>query len=170
MTGRAPIFCPQPGLASRARSVQEQIPPCSRTSPEDDRCLDAACFKAKVDAHIAALKENTAGLVQITRAYYTDGKGEEKVLTRNEYTIIEPKQRKQDAEETARACDRLAQRRPAPLWSKGRESAAKSFRSVPIPSARSTANRHRAEQEKAASESGERNGSGSRRNGQSIGS
>ena len=65
---------------------------------EDDRCLDAACFKAKVDAHIAALKENTAGLVQITRAYYTDGKGEEKVLTRNEYTIIEPKQRTQNAE------------------------------------------------------------------------
>jgi ParB family transcriptional regulator, chromosome partitioning protein len=65
---------------------------------EDDRCLDAACFKAKVDAHIAALKENTAGLVQITRAYYADGKSDEKVLTRNEYIIIEPNQRKRDAE------------------------------------------------------------------------
>jgi subtilisin family serine protease len=31
-------------------------------------------------------------------AYYTDGKCDEKVLTRNEYTIIEPKQRKQDTE------------------------------------------------------------------------
>ena len=57
---------------------------------EDDRCMDAACFKAKVDAHIARQKERSAGLIQITRAYYTNNKGEEKVLTRNEYTIIEP--------------------------------------------------------------------------------
>ena len=57
---------------------------------EDDRCLDAACFRAKVDAHIARQKEQSAGLIQITRAYYTNNKGEEKVLTRNEYTIIEP--------------------------------------------------------------------------------
>lgn len=57
---------------------------------EDDRCMDAACFKAKVDAHIARQKEQSAGLIQITRAYYTNDKGEEKVLTRNEYTIIEP--------------------------------------------------------------------------------
>ncbi len=57
---------------------------------QDDRCMDAACFKAKVDAHVAAVKENTAGLAQITRAYYTNNKGEDKVLTRNEYTIIEP--------------------------------------------------------------------------------
>jgi len=52
--------------------------------------MDAACFKAKVDAHIAQQKEKSAGLIQITRAYYTNNKGEEKVLTRNEYTIIEP--------------------------------------------------------------------------------
>jgi len=57
---------------------------------DDDRCTDAACFKAKVDAHIVRQKENSAGLIQITRAYYTNNKGEEKVLTRNEYTIIEP--------------------------------------------------------------------------------
>jgi len=57
---------------------------------EDDRCMDAACFKTKVDAHIARQKEKLAGLIQITRAYYTNNKGEEKVLTRNEYTIIEP--------------------------------------------------------------------------------
>ena len=35
-------------------------------------------------------KENAAGLIQITRAYYTNNKGEEKVLTRNEYTVVEP--------------------------------------------------------------------------------
>jgi ParB family chromosome partitioning protein len=57
---------------------------------EDDRCMDAGCFKAKVDAHIARQKEKSAGLIQITRAYYTNNKGEEKVLTRNEYTIIDP--------------------------------------------------------------------------------
>lgn len=57
---------------------------------EDDRCMDAQCFKAKVDAHIAREKEKAAGLIQITRAYYTNNKGEEKVLTRNEYTIVEP--------------------------------------------------------------------------------
>ncbi len=57
---------------------------------EDDRCMDAQCFKAKVDAHIAREKENAAGLIQITRAYYTNNKGEEKVLTSNEYTIVEP--------------------------------------------------------------------------------
>ena len=68
---------------------------------QDDRCLDAACFRAKVDAHIVLQKQNTAGLVQITRAYYTDGKGEEKVFTRNEYTIIEPKQHAQNADEEA---------------------------------------------------------------------
>jgi ParB family transcriptional regulator, chromosome partitioning protein len=57
---------------------------------EDDRCMNAACFKAKVNAHIAQQKEKSAALIQITRAYYTNNKGEEKVLTRNEYTIIEP--------------------------------------------------------------------------------
>lgn len=56
----------------------------------DDRCLDASCFQAKVNAHIAREKENTVGLVQITRAYYSNTKGE-KVLTRSEYTVIEPK-------------------------------------------------------------------------------
>ncbi len=56
----------------------------------DDRCLDASCFQAKVNAHIARQKENTVGLVQITRAYYSNNKGE-KVLTRSEYTVIEPK-------------------------------------------------------------------------------
>jgi hypothetical protein len=40
--------------------------------------MDAACFKSKVDAHIAREKEKTAGLIQITRAYYTITKGEEK--------------------------------------------------------------------------------------------
>jgi ParB family chromosome partitioning protein len=70
----------------------------------DDRCLDAACFRAKVDAYIALQKEKTAGLVQITRAYYTNARGEENVLTRNEYTIIAPKQRTEDADgETAPA-------------------------------------------------------------------
>jgi len=72
---------------------------------EDDRCLDAACFKAKVDAHIAVQKEKTAGLVQITRAYYTNSKGEEKVLTRNEYTIVEPRQRPQNGDEEPAPAD-----------------------------------------------------------------
>lgn len=58
---------------------------------QDDRCLDASCFRAKVSAHITRHKETTVGLIQISRAYYSDIKGEGKVLTRNEYTIIEPK-------------------------------------------------------------------------------
>lgn len=70
---------------------------------QDDRCMDAACFKAKVDAHIILEKEKTAGLIQITRAYYTNAKGEEKVLTRNEYTIIEPNERTQNADEESSA-------------------------------------------------------------------
>ncbi len=72
---------------------------------QDDRCMDASCFKAKVDAHIALVKARTAGLVQITRAYYTNAKGEEeKVLTRNEYTIVEPERpQSTDAEEAVSA-------------------------------------------------------------------
>jgi ParB family chromosome partitioning protein len=63
---------------------------------QDDRCMDASCFKSKVDAHIASQKQHTDGLIQITRAYYTNAKGEEKVLTRNEYTIIEPKEQAEE--------------------------------------------------------------------------
>ena len=63
--------------------------------------MDAACFKAKVDAHIAQQKEKSAGLIQITRAYYTNNKGEEKVLTRNEYTIIESEKPADVAEDPA---------------------------------------------------------------------
>lgn len=66
---------------------------------QDDRCMDASCFRSKVDAHIASQKQQTDGLVQITRAYYTNAKGEEKVLTRNEYTIIEPKGQVETAED-----------------------------------------------------------------------
>jgi ParB family chromosome partitioning protein len=55
---------------------------------QDDRCMDASCFKSKVDAHIAAQRQQTEGLIQITRAYYTNSKGDEKVFTRNEYTVI----------------------------------------------------------------------------------
>lgn len=66
---------------------------------QDDRCMDASCFKSKVDAHIASQKQHTDGLIQITRAYYTNAKGEEKVLTRNEYTIIEPKEPAEAAED-----------------------------------------------------------------------
>jgi ParB family transcriptional regulator, chromosome partitioning protein len=62
--------------------------------PQDDRCLLATCFREKVDAHIARQKQNIEGLIQITRAYYTNGKGEEQVLTRNEYTVIEPEKEK----------------------------------------------------------------------------
>jgi ParB family chromosome partitioning protein len=43
---------------------------------QDDRCMDAECFKSKVDAHIAIQKQKTEGLVQITRAYYTNAKGD----------------------------------------------------------------------------------------------
>lgn len=57
---------------------------------QDDRCLNAVCFNAKVDAHIARQKQNIEGLIQITRAYYTNGKAEEEVVTRKEYTVIEP--------------------------------------------------------------------------------
>jgi ParB family transcriptional regulator, chromosome partitioning protein len=66
--------------------------------PQDDRCLSASCFCEKVDAHIARQKQNIEGLVQITRAYYTSGNGEQ-VLTRNEYTVIEP--------DTAKDAERL---------------------------------------------------------------
>jgi hypothetical protein len=53
--------------------------------------MDGNCFQAKVDAHIVRQKQNTAGLIQITRAYYyPNGSGDEKVLTRNEYAVVEP--------------------------------------------------------------------------------
>jgi ParB family transcriptional regulator, chromosome partitioning protein len=58
--------------------------------PQDDRCLDGECFKGKIDAHIVREKRRTEGLVQITRGYYSDGKSGEKVLTRHEYTAVEP--------------------------------------------------------------------------------
>jgi ParB family transcriptional regulator, chromosome partitioning protein len=57
---------------------------------QDDRCLDGECFRAKVDAHIERQKRSADGLIQITRAYYSNNKTGEKVLNRNEYTIIEP--------------------------------------------------------------------------------
>jgi hypothetical protein len=53
--------------------------------------LSPECFKAKVDRHIARHRAEDAGLVQITRAYYSNTKGDEKVLTRNDYTIVAPK-------------------------------------------------------------------------------
>lgn len=56
---------------------------------EDNRCLDADCFKSKVDAHIDKQKRENSGLIQITRAYYAANK-ESEVLTRNDYTVIEP--------------------------------------------------------------------------------
>ena len=59
--------------------------------PQDD-CLDGKCFHSKVTAHIARKKQTVEGLVQITRAYYSDGKSGEKVLTQNEYTIVPPNQ------------------------------------------------------------------------------
>lgn len=59
--------------------------------PQDDRCLDASCFKSKVTAHIALQMQNNSGLIQITRAYYSNNR-ENNVLTRNEYTVVEPKQ------------------------------------------------------------------------------
>jgi ParB family transcriptional regulator, chromosome partitioning protein len=73
--------------------------------PQDDRCLSASCFREKVDTHIARQKQNTAGLIQITRAYYTNAKGEEQVLTRNEYTVIEPqKDRNGESAEQQEPC------------------------------------------------------------------
>ncbi len=56
---------------------------------EDDRCLDADCFKSKVDAHIDKQRRENGELIQITRAYYAANK-ESEVLTRNDYTVIEP--------------------------------------------------------------------------------
>ncbi len=57
---------------------------------QDDKCLDGECFRSKIDAHIAREKQRTEGLVQITHAYHSNGKSGEKVLTRNEYTAVEP--------------------------------------------------------------------------------
>ena len=68
--------------------------------------MDAACFKSKVDAHIAREKEKTAGLIQITRAYYANTKGEKKVLTRNEYTIIQPTDAAGDDATEQRPCSK----------------------------------------------------------------
>ena len=51
---------------------------------------------------IASQKQHTDGLLQITRAYYTNAKGEEKVLTRNEYTITEPKEQAEAEDATCR--------------------------------------------------------------------
>lgn len=75
---------------------------------QDDRCLDASCFQAKVNTHIARQKENTVGLVQITRAYYSNTKGEEKVLTRNEYTIIDPKAKQEGDTPAQPPCSKAA--------------------------------------------------------------
>jgi len=58
---------------------------------QDDKCLDGECFRSKVDAHIDRQKQKLDGLIQISGAYYTNAKSGEKVLTRNEYTIVEPK-------------------------------------------------------------------------------
>lgn len=56
---------------------------------QDDRCLDGECFRSKVDAHIALHKQQTPGLVQITRGYHNDSDSEEPILTRAEYTLVE---------------------------------------------------------------------------------
>ena len=45
--------------------------------------MDGICFQAKVDAHIGRQKQSTPG-------HYINSSGEEKVLTRNEYSVIEP--------------------------------------------------------------------------------
>ena len=56
----------------------------------------------KWEAHIARQKQNIEGLIQITRAHYTNGKGEEPILTHNEYTVIDPeKQKGAEGAETA---------------------------------------------------------------------
>ena len=95
--------------------------------------------------------------MQITRAYYTNGKGEEKVLTRNEYTIIEPKQRTQKPSgDSSHLLIRLAQRQRARLWSKDQESAAKSSRCAPILSAKSMASPTIAPSRRAAERERER--------------
>ena len=125
---------------------------------EDDRCMDAACFKAKVDAHIAREKEKSAGLIQITRAYYTNNKGEEKVLTRNEYTFIEP--------EKARRSRRRRGKQPQcskatnASWSKVPENAANSSMSVRTRTVKSMASRTSERSKRPLSGSAKRNGSG----------
>jgi len=59
---------------------------------QDDRCLDASCFQSKVNAHIALQIGTNSELIQITRAYYSNNR-ESNVLTRNEYTVLEKKDR-----------------------------------------------------------------------------
>lgn len=56
---------------------------------QDDRCLDGDCFQLKIDAHIAREKQKNEALIQITRAYHTNSKAGDEVLTRNEYTAID---------------------------------------------------------------------------------
>jgi len=71
---------------------------------DDDRCLLASCFHKKVEAHIARQKQNIEGLIQITRAHYTNGKGEEPILTRSEYTVIDPKKQKDPEDAETASC------------------------------------------------------------------
>ena len=71
---------------------------------QDDRCLLASCFHQKVENHIAREKQNNQGLIQITRAYYTQTKGEEPTLTRGEYTVVEPETIDQAGTEKTAPC------------------------------------------------------------------
>ena len=73
---------------------------------QDDKCLDGGCFRAKVDAHIERQKRNVDDLVQITRAYYSNNQSGEKILTRNEYTMIEPTGRENDGNGEQQSCRR----------------------------------------------------------------
>ena len=71
---------------------------------QDDRCLLASCFHQKVENHIAREKQKNQGLIQITRAYYTQTKGEEPTLTRGEYTVVEPEQIDQAGTQNTSPC------------------------------------------------------------------
>lgn len=69
----------------------------------DDACLDRACLKAKVDAHVQALQEQCPQLVRIaTNSMITSKAG---VLGSDDFVIIEPKKGSKRPEH--RRCDHM---------------------------------------------------------------
>jgi hypothetical protein len=98
---RTRSLCPPLGSVSRARNAPEPIRRSSMISPRTTVVWMRHASSPKSMLTSPARSSTPYGLIQITRAYYTNAKGEEKVLTRNEYTIIEPKEQAEAAEDAA---------------------------------------------------------------------
>lgn len=57
---------------------------------QDDRCIDAACIRSKVDAHIAEAHGAGNWPDPNPPVYHSNARGDDKVLNRNEQTIVGP--------------------------------------------------------------------------------